>query len=706
MLSFVSELENSMLVWIFREKYALVRTIFLIYLLLSSAVRVALFLTLPSSTVTILQLIISLLIGVLYDIVAGGFIVIPFVLHLWGQGNRVYEKKVFPAICLAYIGIICVLLFTKLFPKDFSPPLYHAVIYYVVLRFVIYISLFFLPDHVRTAWRKVVLYIGYALLIFLLLFNTVSEWFFWQEFQSRYNFIAVDYLIYTTEVWGNIKESYPLYWIIPIIALLSAALVYATRKAVVLSAVSNTSFVTRTRQALLILILPVIASLVVREKWRHYSHNEYANSIAGNGLFEFAIAFQQNELDFYKYYQTVPEPTAFRLVRADLSEPGVHFIGNDSFSIERDISYTEPERKLNVVMISVESLSADFMAAFGNKNNITPYLDSLADQSLFFTNLYASGTRTVRGLESLALSIPPTPGQSTVKRPDNANLFSLGSVFRSKGYITQYIYGGYSYFDNMKSFFSKNGYEVIDRSEITPAKIHYENVWGVADEDLFTLALEKLDSNAITGKPFFSHIMTVSNHRPYTYPDNRIDIPSSSQTRNGAVKYTDYAINRFLKEASQKPWFSNTIFVIVADHCASSAGSVELPVLSYHIPMLIYAPSILQPRKITSLTAQVDIAPTILGLLKFHYRSKFFGKDIFRAPVEKQHAFISTYQGLGFLRNDELIIQSPVKQVIEEHPNFITGSATDIPVNDSLAKLAISYYQCASWLLKHSKQNY
>lgn len=695
-----------MLVWNVRGKYAVVYTIFLLYLLSSSAVRIVLFLSLPSSAVSILQLIISLFIGILYDIATAGFIVMPFVIHLWGQGNRIYEKKIFPVICLAYTGIICVLLFTKLFPKDFSPPLYHAIVYYVVFRLTVYISLFFLPVHTRIAWRKTVLYTGYALLIFLLLFNTASEWFFWQEFKSRYNFIAVDYLIYTTEVWGNIKESYPLYQIILVIVLLTATLVYATRKSVVLSAVSDTSFITRTRHALLLLLLPVVACLFVREKWRHYSHNEYANSIAGNGLFEFAIAFQQNELDFYKYYQTIPDPAAFRLVRADLSEPGVQFTSNDSFSIERDISYPEPERKLNVVLISVESLSADFMAAFGNKNNITPHLDSLADHSLFFTNLYASGTRTVRGLESLALSLPPTPGQSTVKRPDNAGLFSLGSVFQSKGYITQYIYGGYSYFDNMKSFFSKNGYEVIDRSEISPGKIHYENVWGVADEDLFTLALEKLDSNAITGKPFFSQIMTVSNHRPYTYPDNRIDIPPSSQTRNGAVKYTDYAINRFLKEAGQKPWFANTIFVIVADHCASSAGSVELPVLSYHIPMLIYAPSLLQPRKITSLTAQVDIAPTILGLLKFHYRSKFFGKDIFHAPAEKQHAFISTYQGLGFLKNNELIIQSPVKQVIQEHPDFITGGAIDIPVNDSLAKLAISYYQCASWLLTHAKQNF
>jgi phosphoglycerol transferase MdoB-like AlkP superfamily enzyme len=356
-------------------------------------------------------------------------------------------------------------------------------------------------------------------------------------------------------------------------------------------------------------------------------------------------------------------------------------------------------------MISVESLSASYMKAFGDTNNITPYLDSLKTHSLFFNNLYASGTRTVRGLEALSLSIPPTPGQSVVKRPDNANMFSLGSVFRSKGYITQYIYGGYSYFDNMKDFFGKNGYNVIDRSSIPAEKIHYQNIWGVADEDLFTLALQTLDSNYQTKKPFFTQIMTVSNHRPYTYPDGRIDIPSVSQTRYGAVKYTDYAINSFLKQAASKKWFANTIFVIVSDHCAGSSGSVELPVTGYHIPMLIYAPYILKPAEVEELTAQIDIGPTILGLLHFNYRSKFFGQDVLNAPLGKKHAFISTYQGLGYLQDGKLVIQSPVKMIKQYVPNFKTGNATQVANNDSLTRQAISFYQCANWLLKNRKQS-
>ncbi|WP_315821308.1 LTA synthase family protein [Paraflavitalea speifideaquila] len=166
------------------------------------------------------------------------------------------------------------------------------------------------------------------------------------------------------------------------------------------------------------------------------------------------------------------------------------------------------------------------------------------------------------------------------------------------------------------------------------------------------------------------------------------------------MKYTDYAINKFLKEAAAKPWFDSTVFVIVADHCAGSAGSVELPVTGYHIPMLIYAPKILQPRIVEGLTAQIDVAPTILGMLNFQYRSKFFGLDALNTPVEKQRAFISTYQGLGYLRDGKLVIQSPVKTVRQFKPDFETGNAGAISLNDSLVNQAIAYYQCTSWLLK------
>jgi phosphoglycerol transferase MdoB-like AlkP superfamily enzyme len=506
-------------------------------------------------------------------------------------------------------------------------------------------------------------------------------------------------------VIGNIRQSYPVGWLIAALLTLSLLVTFLLRNQLFNAVRETLSFRYRSAVALAFIVVIGAGYGMADPEWRKFSKNEYANELAGNGIYEFGNAFWNNELDYFRFYRTMPDKEAFSLLRKELGTSSSKFISDDVFDIEREVNYGRPEKKMNVVLISVESLSAGYLNAFGGKYNITPKLDSLARQSMFFTNLYASGTRTVRGLEALSLSIPPTPGQSIVKRPGNEHLFSLGSVFKSKGYITQYIYGGDSYFDNMDYFFSNNSYDVIDRDKIPANKIHYANIWGVADEDLFTHTLSVLDSNYQVGKPFFSHIMTVSNHRPFTYPDGRIDIPSASQSREGGVKYTDYCIGKFLSDAERKPWFRNTIFVIVADHCAGSAGSVELPVTGYHIPMLIYSPGNIQPREISTVSAQIDIAPTILGMLNFRYKSKFFGRDIFDISPGSERAFISTYQGLGFIRSDRVVIQSPMKKIQAYVPDFVTGKSTPVAVNDTLVKQAIAWYQCASWLIRNKKYN-
>jgi phosphoglycerol transferase MdoB-like AlkP superfamily enzyme len=652
---------------------------------------------------TIVNLLGVFGIGLLYDLAVSSYIIIPFVLHLWFTSEKIYLPRWRKWIIALYAGLMVYFAFSQLIPEEYNAALHWGVVALLGVRLFIYLLMAKKGPSFRTFWRKYVLYADIFLVTFVLLFNAISEFFFWNEFSTRYNFIAVDYLIYTTEVLGNIRESYPVGWIIAGVLISSFAIVWFIRKPVAHSLKQQVPFARRTVISLALLVFPVITFLFATNKWKKFSHNAYANELAANGLFEFGTAFNHNELDFYKFYKVLPDKEAFSIVRKDLATPNTRFINDDPYSIERMVTYTEPEKPMNVVLISVESFSSNFMDAFGNDQHITPFLDSIANKSLLFTNLYASGTRTVRGLEALSLSIPPTPGQSIVKRPDNANMFSLGAVFKSKGYITQYLYGGYGYFDNMNAFFSGNHYQVVDRNALRPDQIHYANIWGVADEDLFTLTLQNLDSNYQSGKPFFAHVMTVSNHRPFTYPEGRIDISPSLQMREGAVKYTDYAIGKFIHEASAKPWFKNTVFVIVADHCAGSAGSVELPVTGYHIPMIMYSPDNIKPQKMDRLMAQIDIAPTILGLLKFNYRSKFFGHDIFSLPAGHERAFISTYQGLGYLRNGELVIQSPIQQVEEYKPDFTTGKAQREPLKDSLVKQAIAYYQSASWLLKNNK---
>ena len=267
-------------------------------------------------------------------------------------------------------------------------------------------------------------------------------------------------------------------------------------------------------------------------------------------------------------------------------------------------------------------------------------------------------------------------------------------MFSSLGYESLFLYGGYGYFDNMNAFFAGNGYTVIDRTAIKPEDIHFENIWGVADEDLFTLSLRELDQRHAAGKPFFAHIMTTSNHRPFTYPEGRIDIPSKSG-REGGVKYTDWAIGRFVEQARTRPWFANTLFVIVAEHTHKGRGKQELPIENYHIPLIMYAPAHVKPGRVDTIASQIDVSPTVLGLLGISYRSRFFGHDILRDGPSHERALMANYQTVGYYERGRIVELKPngrVRVVDAE-------SGKPVPMDElsqHLVDEAISYYQLAS----------
>jgi phosphoglycerol transferase MdoB-like AlkP superfamily enzyme len=220
-----------------------------------------------------------------------------------------------------------------------------------------------------------------------------------------------------------------------------------------------------------------------------------------------------------------------------------------------------------------------------------------------------------------------------------------------------------------------------------------------------------MNEEAKNNKPFFNHIMTVSNHRPFTYPNGKIDIPGDAKSRSGGVKYTDYALKQFFAMAKKQAWFANTVFVILADHCASSAGKTELPLDKYRIPAMIYAPNFIKPAHYNQLMSQIDVMPTLFGLLHFDYQSKFFGQDVLDKNY-KPRAFIATYQDLGLIKDNVLTIISPKQKVkqfqLELVPNPKLG--TDFQINytqkllekqrEDLVEETISYYQTASDLLK------
>ena len=553
----------------------------------------------------------------------------------------------------------------------------------------------------RAAQSFAAVAIALASLVFgVFVFTAAAEFVFWNEFSSRVNFIAVDYLIYTREVIGNIRQSYRLTPIFAGLFALTALLLALGWKPLLRAArAPGVRFKGRVLPLAGYVALATVSYLAVPATWKEFSSSPQAQQLAGNGHWEFFHAFNTNEIDYDRFYATIPIADAYRELREEFTDTGpVEFTGDAGLPIERVIRGRGPEKRLNVVLVSVESLSAGYMGAFGNDKGLTPHLDRLAREGMLFTKFYATGTRTVRGLEALALSLPPTPGHSVVKRPNNENLFTVGEVFADKGYEPIYLYGGYGYFDNMQHFFAGNGYTVVDRTAVDKADVHYENIWGVADEDLFTLTLRELDRRHAAGRKFFAHVMTTSNHRPYTYPEGRIDIPPKTGA-DGAVKYTDWALGDFIARARSHPWFDDTLFVIVADHCAAARGKTDLPLDRFHIPLLIWSPKHIAPERVETIASQIDVAPTILALLNFNYVSRFFGQDILNEGRTHLRAVMANYQTVGYYEHGMVVELRPQRRVRVVDP----ATGQELAPSDETRHFtneAIGYYQGASNALR------
>ena len=394
---------------------------------------------------------------------------------------------------------------------------------------------------------------GFGIAVFVLLFSVVAEWLFWGEFAARFNFIAVDYLVYTREVVANIWESYPIdcrprgaardraarsgcRWRRTLAASCSAD---APRRPALRGAARC-----RRRRG---------ARLRPRGRGGRRASPTTATpaSWRRTGLYELFSAFRNNSLDFEPFYVSEGDDVALDRAHELLAEPGGRFVSRrPARARARQRAPAGPERRFNVVLVVVESLSAQFLGAFGRPlaADAEPRRPG-ARSSLVFTQLYATGNRTVRGLEAVTLSMPPTPGHSIVQAPGNGDLFTIGTPFRARGYDVRFLYGGYGFFDNMNAFFAGNGFEVVDRAQLAKDEVTLRQRLGRRRRG-------SLPARAPRGRSLRTRragrssrcVLTTSNHRPYTYPEGRVPIPSNTG-RNGAVQYTDWAIGDFMRQA-------------------------------------------------------------------------------------------------------------------------------------------------------------
>jgi phosphoglycerol transferase MdoB-like AlkP superfamily enzyme len=562
--------------------------------------------------------------------------------------------------------------------------------------------LFLLPRRLAAGrWHLRSFALGTWLTLFGLLYLQAAEYCFFEEFDSRFNLVAVDYLLYPHEVLLNIWDTYPVLPVLLAVALLSALLCRWFWPLLRRDMERPLPLAARGQLLTGHLLLLVLAAVSFSTDTLAFSDNRVANEIAANGISSLFRAFRTNDLSYDRYYRTVDSQKAFRLARGELARgQGVGFTSGDQTDLNRTYAANPTGLgSMNVVVIVEESLGAGFVGAYGDSRGLTPNFDRLAADGLLFRNAFATGTRTVRGLEAITLSFPPIPSESVVKRPGSENVANWGKVMQDNGYHTSFLYGGYGYFDNMNHFYESNGFALSDRTDIPePA---FANIWGVSDEDLFRHALDYFDGVHKSGQPFFSIIMTTSNHTPYTFPSGIPGVPAQGGGRKAGIRYADYALGRLFEQAPRHSWFDNTLFVIVADHDARVYGRAQVPVKRYRIPLLVYAPGRVAPETVETPTSQIDIAPTVLGMLGLPYTAPFYGENVLQTQAGQPRPILLNHNhDVALLLEDRLVVLGLNRRAETYRYDAAADRLDLLPENRELTELATAYYQSAFELFR------
>ena len=574
---------------------------------------------------------------------------------------------------------------------------------YLFAPFALYIVL--LPDRwFRTTANRVILYGGTILTVAGLLYLNAAEYFFFEEFDARFNIVAFDYLAYPTEVFVDIWDAYPVMKVLLAAVTTGAIGTYLLRRGVDPGMTGGVPLRDRLAVFLPYAFTLALAVMFYPTNALSWSTNRVENELVQNGHSSFFRAARTSDIDYEAYYPSADLRGNLDLLEKQLAVDGLGMTRLAEGRIDRRHAVRQDGLgRLNVVVVASESFGAEFSRLHGSARDWTPNFDAYARKGLWFANAYASGTRTVRGLEAITASFPPIPTVSILRRPGNQRIATWGSVMNQLGYHSSFLYGGYGYFDDMNSFFAGNGFEVLDRTDIT--SVRFENIWGVSDEDLFDRAIEHFGQEYAQGQPFFSIVMTTSNHKPFTFRPGleKFGIPEAGGGREAGVRYADYALGYFLQQAAQQPWFDDTLFVVVADHGARVYGKAEIPLSTYEIPLMIYAPGKLAPQQIDTLMTQIDIAPTVLGLLGLPYEAPFFGIDVLHASPEHRIALFSHNHDVAILRDDELMVMGLGKTSQAYRYDRKLGTFTAEPDVQGLLPLGVAYFQTAADLFKSHK---
>lgn len=331
--------------------------------------------------------------------------------------------------------------------------------------------------------------------------------------------------------------------------------------------------------------------------------------------------------------------------------------GHHDSPIARDVVYDGRANDYNVVLVIMEGMSYNKTSHGGNSRNLTPFLDSLMDKSLSFSNCYTSGTHTYCGIYSTLTSYPVIFRNMPLKRIPTPQYNGLAATLLEKGYSTAYFTTHDSQFDNVAGFLSANGIERIVSQSDYPAN-EVKTTLGVPDDFMFRFSIPVLNEMAERGRPFFAAMLTASDHGPYYVPD--YFSPRSDELKYQITEYADYSLQTFMELASKQEWFDNTLFVFVADHGAFLDSYYSIPLSYFHTPLVFYKPNTILPAENHDVASQIDVFPTIMRLLQLDYVNNSFGVDLLNES--RDYAYFMGDDKYGVINDEWLFINKPSEQ--------------------------------------------
>lgn len=421
-----------------------------------------------------------------------------------------------------------------------------------------------------------------------------------------------------------------------------------------------------------------------------FSSNRLANELALNSSYTtlYALRARKHSVDNQALYGHMPFAEALARIRASQSPTPPPSADVTLPTLHRVEPRQALARPRNVVILLEESLGARFVPCLGGQP-LTPELCALAAQGVLFTRMYATGTRTVRGIEAVLTGFPPSASESVVKRSGaRRGFFTLAEALKPAGYRNLFIYGGEANFDDMGSFMLGNGFDELIAGAAAYPQAQYRGSWGVADEDWARRAHQAF-TDAQTQGPFFGLMLSTSNHTPWEYPPGRIKAEGPAASRENAVRYADYAIGEFFRLARSSSYWNDTVFLVVADHDARVGGPDFVPVDNFHIPAVLIAPG-LAPRRYERLASQIDLLPTLLPLLGLPLQSVALGQDLFAQGLDAQGRALMQYgQNHGLLQGDSLVVHVPGQAA--KYFRYQDGHAVPAQPDLELEKLALAY---------------